>query len=473
MNIHDPLPQKQTGLLSSVQLLALAGIPLVRPGDDLPTIICSALLTSNEALKDGDILVIAQKIVSKAENRIVGLDDVVPSARALTLASEVNKDARLVELILRESDEVVRHRRDVLIVSQKLGFVVANAGIDQSNVEQSDYDNTALLLPEDPDRTCAEIAAALLRKTGAKVGVIINDSHGRAFRNGTVGVAVGVYGVKALADLRGSSDLFGRKLKSTEVGTADEIASAASILMGQSNEACPIVLARGLYHLAGQGVARDLVRPKSIDLFRSENTVALERTIRDRRSIRKYKNSEVPLNAVEKILEAAISAPSAHNRQPWRFAVLKNDAVKLRLAHAMGARLRQDRMQDGDQPDAVERDVARSIERVSTAPIAIVVSLTMEDMDTYADARRAAAEHHMAAQSTAMAIQNMLLAAHGSGLAACIMCAPLFCQDAVRAALGLHPNWEPQALITLGYSANNGKPYQRRDLQDVAVLVEE
>lgn len=469
MNIHNAPDRAISSESVAAQFSTLSGVPLVKPGDDLSDIILGALKASNQTLRDGDILVIAQKIVSKAEGRLVRLSDVIPSARALDLANEVNKDPRLVELILRESDEVVRHRRDVLVVAQKLGLVIANAGIDQSNIEQGGNDGVALLLPENPDRTCATIAAELSRKTGAKVGVIINDSHGRAFRNGTVGVAIGAHGVTALADLRGAPDLFRRKLKSTEVGIADEIASAASLLMGQSGEGRPIVLTRGLSCLTGDGQASDLVRPKSIDLFRSADFAGL---FRNRRSIRRYKDTEVPLGVVENLLEAAVTAPSAHNRQPWRFAVLKDPVTKQRLANAMGERLRQDRMRDGDPADAVEADVARSIVRISGAPVAIVVSLTMEDMDVYPDSRRAAAERHMAVQSTAMAIENMLLAAHAAGLGASIMCAPLFCPEVVRAALPLPAAWEPQALATLGYPASDGKPYRRRPLQELAVLVE-
>jgi coenzyme F420-0:L-glutamate ligase/coenzyme F420-1:gamma-L-glutamate ligase len=461
-----------SGSAGRVSFTALGGVPMVQPGEDLASIVVSALRASNEVLLDGDILIIAQKIVSKSENRFVNLADIVPSTEARRLAAEVNKDPRLVELILRESDEVVRYRRDVLIVAHKLGLVIANAGIDQSNVEQDGSDNMALLLPKDPNRTCSEIVHELKRRTGAQVGVIINDSHGRAFRHGTVGVAIGSSGIVALADLRGAPDLFRRNLKSTEVGVADEIASAASLLMGQADEAQPIILARGLSHLKGNGCASDLVRPKTADLFRTPTEPALADLLGARRSIRRYRDKEVSHETIERVLQAAITAPSAHNRQPWRFAVLKDADTKGRLADMMGERLRQDRLRDGDSPDVVERDVARSASRISGAPVAIIVALTMEDMDFYPDARRMAAEHHMAVQSTAMAIENMLLAAHAMGLGSSIMCAPLFCPDVVCVALPLSPDWEPQALVTLGYPANDGKPYQRRSLEELVVIVE-
>lgn len=461
---------------TAASFTALSGVPLVRDGDDLTRIVTDALAASCQSLRDGDVLVIAQKIVSKAEGRMVRLADVRPSPRALALAGEVEKDPRIVELILRESTEIVRHRPGVLVVAHRLGFVMANAGIDQSNVEHVNDQETALLLPEDPDRTCAALRSALKQSTGADVAVIISDSHGRAFRNGTVGVAIGVSGLAGVADLRGKPDLFGRRLQSTEVGLADEIASAASLLMGQADEGRPIVLARGIPGPRREGAGSELVRAKTIDLFRlppsaegtsSVDAAAADRLLRGRRSIRRYAPTPVPDAVIDRILNLTIAAPSAHNRQPWRFAVLKKPADRLRLAEAMAERLRSDRSRDGDPKDAIEQDASRSIARIAGAPLAILVCLTMEEMDVYADGRRSAAEHQMAVQGTAMAMQNLLLAAHAAGLGASVMCAPLFCQDTVRSALRLPQAWEPQALLTLGYPAAPGKPFQRKKLADV------
>jgi coenzyme F420-0:L-glutamate ligase/coenzyme F420-1:gamma-L-glutamate ligase len=468
--LHDTPTSVISAKAGVARFVALAGVPLVKPGDDLATIILAALATSHEKLCDGDVVVVAQKIVSKAEGRIVRLASVFPSAEAQSLARKVNKDPRLVELILRESDEVVRHRRDVLIVAHRLGFVMANAGIDLSNVEQGSGDDTALLLPEDPDATCAQLRGAVKTLTGADVAVIINDSHGRAFRNGAVGVAIGASGLPALSDLRGHADLYQRRLQSTEVAIADEIASAASLLMGQADEGRPIVVARGIPMKRRNGTAAELIRAKNLDLFRSSAPDAL---LRGRRSIRRYTGQPVPDALLELVLETAACAPSAHNRQPWRFAVIKNSAAKERLALAMGERLRRDRTRDADSSDAIEQDVARSIARITGAPIVVVVCLTMEDMDRYPDARRNAAERQMAVQGTAMAIQNMLIAAHGAGLGASVMCAPLFCPDTVRTAINLPTRWDPQALVTLGYAANAGKPFRRRSLGEIVRIVDE
>jgi F420 biosynthesis protein FbiB-like protein len=189
-----------------------------------------------------------------------------------------------------------------------------------------------------------------------------------------------------------------------------------------------------------------------------------------RRSIRHYRPEPLPVGTIERLLDAARFAPSAHNRQPWRFAVLRSETEKARLATAMGDRLRADRLADGDDVAAIERDVARSYARITAAPAAIVACFTLADMDRYVDTRRAAAERQMAVQSTAMAVQNMLLLAHAEGLAACWMCAPLFCPDSVRAALDLPADWQPQAVITLGRPAAAGKPRERRAIAEIARL---
>ncbi len=247
-------------------MIGLVGVPLVREGHNLCEIVSNALAHSGEALRNGDILVIAQKIVSKARSRYVDLDTITPSARAVDLSKTVEKDARLIELILRESTEVLRVRRDVIVVVHRLGFVMANAGVDFSNVDDNTEQHRALLLPLDPDAECEQLRRDMSKLSGADIGVVMNDSHGRAWRNGTVGVAIGASGVETLADMRGKPDLFGRAFRVTQVGVADEIAAAASLLMGQSDEGIPLVLMRGLQ--TGKGKAADLIRAKEIDLFR-------------------------------------------------------------------------------------------------------------------------------------------------------------------------------------------------------------
>ncbi len=255
-------------MASELRAVALVGIPRVREGDDIAGWIADALPRSDLTLQSGDVLVIAQKIVSKAEGRLVALAGVTPSARAQTLAAEVDKDPRLVELILRESTEVVRHRTNVLVVAHRNGYVLANAGIDASNAGEGDGDSHVLLLPEDCNRSCRDIRRRLAERTGVEIAVVINDSLGRAWRNGTIGTALGAAGLPALLDLAGTPDLDGRKLRTTEVGIADEIAATASLLMGQAGEGTPVVLLRGLKLPARDGSAQELIRPREIDLFR-------------------------------------------------------------------------------------------------------------------------------------------------------------------------------------------------------------
>ncbi len=245
-------------------LQPLAGVPEVQAGDDLAAIV----LATGCVLRERDVLVVAQKIVSKAEGRMVLLDEVVPSAEARALAAEVEKDARQVELILAESKRVLRQRPGILIVEHRLGVVLANAGIDSSNVPGEGGRERVLLLPEDPDRSCAELRRALAERAGVDVAVVINDSVGRAWRLGTSGIALGVSGLPALVDLRGRPDRQRRALQVSEVAVADELAAAASLMMGQGDEGQPIVLARGVPFGPGDGVASDLLRPAEIDLFR-------------------------------------------------------------------------------------------------------------------------------------------------------------------------------------------------------------
>ncbi|CAI10695.1 conserved hypothetical protein (plasmid) [Aromatoleum aromaticum EbN1] len=257
---------------AAMSLRALAGIPLVKPGDDLTEIILGGLAASDAELAPGDVVVLAQKIVSKAECRQVALGSVTPSAQALELAAATGKEPRLVELILRESTEVVRSCPGVIVVAHRLGMVMANAGIDQSNVDhdgvQDPGEEHALLLPLDPDDTCRQIRASLRESCGVDVAVVIIDSFGRAWRNGTVGTAIGVSGLPGLLDLRGESDLFGRALRTSELGLADEVAAAASLVMGQASEGRPVVLVRGVPYERREGSAAELIRSKHRDMFR-------------------------------------------------------------------------------------------------------------------------------------------------------------------------------------------------------------
>jgi coenzyme F420-0:L-glutamate ligase/coenzyme F420-1:gamma-L-glutamate ligase len=252
-------------MTARLELFAIPGLPMVQAGDDLPALILAGLARAGQALRDRDVVVIAQKIVSKAEGRTVDLADVVPSAQALLLAAEVGKDPRIVQVVLSESTKVVRSRPNLMIMQHRLGFVMANAGVDQSNVAEADGRQRALLLPLDPDGSAEAIRSVLAAQ--ANIGVIISDSFGRPWRRGTAGVAIGSAGIPSVIDLRGQPDLFGRTLEVSIVGFADEIAAAASLLQGQAAEAQPVVVVRGLTWRAPNVPVAEVIRPAEEDLF--------------------------------------------------------------------------------------------------------------------------------------------------------------------------------------------------------------
>jgi coenzyme F420-0:L-glutamate ligase/coenzyme F420-1:gamma-L-glutamate ligase len=251
----------------TLQLTGVSHVPMVRPGDDLGTLLIDAMAQQGLALQDHDIVVVAQKVVSKAEGRYVDLRQITPSVRALELAELSGKDARLVEVILSESDDVLRCRDGLLIVRHRLGLVMANAGVDQSNIEPGGAAERVLLLPQDPDDSSARLKQALDDHFGARVGVAISDSVGRAWRIGTVGLALGLAGLPAVQDFRGRGDLYDRALQVTEVGFADQVAASAALLMGEGSEGVPAVLVRGLQWSDADTTAAPLIRPREQDLF--------------------------------------------------------------------------------------------------------------------------------------------------------------------------------------------------------------
>ncbi|HNK64301.1 MAG TPA: coenzyme F420-0:L-glutamate ligase [Anaerolineales bacterium] len=254
----------------SLLLNTLPGIPFIRRGDNLADILLNSLHSAEIELQNEDILVLAQKIISKTEGRMVNLASVQPSLRAVEIGEQADKDPRLVELMLQESNEVLRVRKGVIVVEHKLGFVCANAGIDHSNVkgEGDSSEDYVLLLPQDPDVSARNLREEIKSKAGRSIGVMIIDSHGRAWRNGTVGVCIGLSGIPALVDERGWQDLFGYTLKATIVAVADELAAAASLVMGQAAEGTPVVHVRGFPYPLGEGSLKELIRPKELDMFR-------------------------------------------------------------------------------------------------------------------------------------------------------------------------------------------------------------
>ena len=251
----------------SMTVFTLPGIPEVQAGDDLAALIADALEAAGEVLEAGDIIVAAQKIVSKAEGRYIELADMKPGEEALEWAAKTEKDPRLVQAILDETEQVLRWRPNLLVVEHKRGWVMANAGADQSNIEGAEGERV-LMLPLDPDASAAEIRSGLQDRYGGPLGVIIADSVGRAWRVGTVGLALGASGVRVMADIRGELDRQGRELKVSIVGAGDEIAAAANLLIGEAAEGTPVAIVRGLDMLDTDQSGADLVRASSEDLFR-------------------------------------------------------------------------------------------------------------------------------------------------------------------------------------------------------------
>ncbi len=251
-------------------LTPLAGLPLVQPGDNLAELLLAALADNKISLQAGDILAVAQKIVSKAEGRQVDLRSVTPSRRARRLAQETGKDPRETELILQESTAILRKRPGLIIVEHRLGFICANAGIDRSNVQagQDPEGEWVLLLPENPDQSAANLRDRMRDAAGGEIGVLIIDSHGRAWREGTVGISIGYAGIPGIIDLRGSPDLFDYQLKITEIAAVDELAAGASLMMGQADEGTPVVHVRGFPYPLREGSFQELPRKISEDLFR-------------------------------------------------------------------------------------------------------------------------------------------------------------------------------------------------------------
>ncbi|MCG1043604.1 coenzyme F420-0:L-glutamate ligase [Mycetohabitans sp. B8] len=259
----------------SMTISAIPGIPLIKTGDDLGQIIAKALSENGIVLSDGDVLVLAQKIVSKAEGRWVALSSVTPSRQAIDLAQQVGKDPRHVEVVLSESDEVIAYsRKNALITAHRLGFVMGDAGIDHSNVGD---DGLVLLLPKDPDSSARQLKKQLHDLCGADVRIIINDSFGRGWRCGSIGTTIGIAGFSPIKNYIGKPDLFGRVLQTSRVAVADELAAAASFMMGQADEGAPVVMIRGADLPSTEGTTQQLIRPKEDDLFRkTSSTIAVK-----------------------------------------------------------------------------------------------------------------------------------------------------------------------------------------------------
>ncbi|MBO0830640.1 MAG: coenzyme F420-0:L-glutamate ligase [Actinobacteria bacterium] len=420
---------------SAVTVLPVPGLPEITAGADLAAMVADAAL-AGPGLADGDIVVITSKIVSKAENRVIGGDR--------------------QEAIRAETVRVVARRGQTTISQTRHGLVMAAAGVDESNTPPG----TLVLLPLDPDRSAEALRKTIGSRTGARVGVLITDTMGRPWRAGQTDTAIGAAGVTPIRDHRGQPDSFGNVLEVTAMAVADEIAAAAD-LVKQKTAGIPVAIVRGLSALvidaAGPGAAA-LIRPAEDDMFRlgSADVLAARRTVRE------FTAAPVPAAAVRRAVAAAITAPAPHHSQPWRFVVLESPSARTRLLDRMLAAWQADLAADGFTADQIARRVRRG-EPLRRAPLLIVPCLISDAAHAYPDARRAAAERTMFLVSAGAAVQNLLVALAVEGLGSCWVSSTLFCREAAADALELPADWEPMGAIGVGYPA---APVQERPPRD-------
>jgi coenzyme F420-0:L-glutamate ligase/coenzyme F420-1:gamma-L-glutamate ligase len=422
--------------VTPIEVVPVPGIPEVEPGADLTPIISTAIREAGLSLRDGDVVAVTQKVVSKAEGRVVeeGPD---------------GKDG----WVARETRRVVA-RRDVMVIAEtRHGFVCANAGVDASNVAEG----FLTLLPEDPDASAERIRDGLSREAGADVAVVVTDTFGRPWREGLVNVAIGCSGLPALVDLRGTKDATGRVLDATIVALADEVAAASGLVMGKA-EGVPVAIVRGLRTDAPPQPASALVREPAEDLFRESPLQALHA----RRSIRQFGSGGGADGAVREAVAAACTAPAPHHTRPWLFVAIRPGALRTRLLDSMASAWRSDLGGDGTSEDVIERRLHKSDALLREAPVLIVPFVRLAGAHTYSDAERAAAEREMFLLSGGAAIQNLMLALHAQGMASCWVSSTLFCKEETREALGLEDEWIPLGSVATGPPPDVGPPARPR-----------
>ena len=422
----------------SVEIIPVEGLPEIEPGDDLAAMLGPRI--SALRLVEGDVVAVTQKIVSKAEGRVV------PESEGRTAWVE------------RETARVVARRADLVIARTRHGFVCANAGVDASNV----VEGSLTLLPEDPDGSAARIREGLARATGIAPGVVITDTFGRAWRQGLVNVALGCAGMPALIDMRGTKDATGRVLESTVEAFADEVAAASGLVMGKA-DGVPAAIVRGLSPRAPAGRGADLIRPPEEDLFGESPLLSISA----RRTIRSFAPGEVSRAALEEAVRAACTAPAPHHTRPWLFVALESAASRKRLLAAMAGAWRRDLEGDGTAPEVIERRIAASNAVLGRAPTLIVPAVRLAGAHTYPDVERAGAERDMFVLSAGGGIQNLLLALHAQGLASCWISSTLFCREETSEALDLGEEWLPMGAVAAGRPpAGTRPPRPELDLGD-------
>jgi coenzyme F420-0:L-glutamate ligase/coenzyme F420-1:gamma-L-glutamate ligase len=465
--------------MSEIKLIGIKNIPFIKKGDNIADLIMKSLRSDNITLNEGDVLVIAQSIVSKSQGYVKTLKEITPSRRAYqiyedltekTLDSEVStKSPELIQAIIDESKEIIKTEH-VIIVETKHGFICANAGIDKSNVEQGNI----TLLPRDSDNEANKIRIKLKRLTNQNVAIIVSDSFGRPFRRGAVGVAVGISGIDALLDKRGCKDFYGRTLETTIVGQVDNLASAAQLMMGEADEGLPVIIIRGYtFKFSEEATINEIIRDKSTDVFRTiDEEQIITKNLKSRRSYKlEFKSEEINRKLIEECIDIARYAPSAHNRQHWRYIILEQDSTRNLLVRKMNEKLKEDLVKDQKDDSFISQKTKKRRKTFLKAPLLVLLCLDTKELEEYKDNERNQLEYLMGVQSISASATYFLLALEAKGFASSWYCAPLFAESIVKKILKIPSSYVPMAFFTVGLPKKTPNIPIRKNLDEIIFKV--